>query len=50
MSMIKEFLTDNRYTFVEEFYDADIVFTYKHFKNFKYIFDRNFLILICQSL
>ena len=23
MSMIKEFLTDNRYTFVEEFYDAD---------------------------
>ena len=35
MEMVKEFLTDERFTLVNEIYDADIIFISKHFKNFR---------------
>lgn len=35
MSIVKQFLTDERYTIVESFYDADIIFNSNHFNNYK---------------
>ncbi len=35
LGMVKEFLTDDRYSFTDTQSDADIIFIRKHFKDFK---------------